>query len=338
MQLTEAGSAPPAPTSAATRSSAAARSCGRRRLAGRRRPHRLHGQGADSGPKSRRLGRPARHLPALLRSRDLQPGSAGNDADGLQLQEQRTRGARIPRPAGALHHRKGVKVEWPTYKVGDERIKYFVAGKPKQDLELPFYTIWKTTAVPAAKIACTLTTSAGEGDRPAPRAPEEELAADRRRSRRTEAEEARRSRRRRGRRRRGLRVSGRRGDQQLRPFPHPFADLVQLRVGRGAVHPLGVERPAHRHRVLDAEVGAEPGRLGLGAGQDRRHPVVDRRDHLVRRRGDDRAAVEQPSSSPVPWSSHSLRVQSPAKAKGSPPSTVKARVARLLGVLALIHS
>lgn len=57
---------------------------------------------------------------------------------------------------------RGVKVEWPPYKVGEERIKYFVVGKPKQDLELPFFTIWRSQDVPAAQIACTLETSAGE--------------------------------------------------------------------------------------------------------------------------------------------------------------------------------
>jgi hypothetical protein len=57
---------------------------------------------------------------------------------------------------------QGVKLEWPEYKVGTERLKYFLpAGKPKQDLELPFYTVWKSTAVPKAAIGCTLTTSAG---------------------------------------------------------------------------------------------------------------------------------------------------------------------------------
>lgn len=57
---------------------------------------------------------------------------------------------------------QGVKVEWPEYKAGIEHIKYFLPdGKPKQDLELPFYTVWKTTVVPSAKLACTLTTSAG---------------------------------------------------------------------------------------------------------------------------------------------------------------------------------
>lgn len=57
---------------------------------------------------------------------------------------------------------RGVKVEWPQYKVGEERIEYSVVGKPKQNLELPFFTIWRSQDVPAAKIACTLKTGAGE--------------------------------------------------------------------------------------------------------------------------------------------------------------------------------
>jgi hypothetical protein len=56
---------------------------------------------------------------------------------------------------------KGVKVEWPEYVIGTERIKYFVTGKPKQDLELPFFTIWRSTDVPSAEISCELETSAG---------------------------------------------------------------------------------------------------------------------------------------------------------------------------------
>jgi hypothetical protein len=56
---------------------------------------------------------------------------------------------------------KGVKVEWPTYTVGTERIKYFIAGKPKRDLELPFFAVWKGTDIPSAEIGCALTTSAG---------------------------------------------------------------------------------------------------------------------------------------------------------------------------------
>lgn len=56
---------------------------------------------------------------------------------------------------------QGVKVEWPEYKVGTERIKYFITGKPKQDLALPFFTIWRTTDVPSAEFSCELETSAG---------------------------------------------------------------------------------------------------------------------------------------------------------------------------------
>lgn len=58
---------------------------------------------------------------------------------------------------------RGVKLEWPEYEVGTEHLKYFLAsGKPKADVALPFFTIWKATAVPAAEISCTLTTSAGK--------------------------------------------------------------------------------------------------------------------------------------------------------------------------------
>lgn len=63
---------------------------------------------------------------------------------------------------GRFTTEKGVKVEWPKYEVGTEHLEYFLpAGKPKRDLELPFETVWRTTAVPAAKVACTLTTGAG---------------------------------------------------------------------------------------------------------------------------------------------------------------------------------
>jgi hypothetical protein len=56
----------------------------------------------------------------------------------------------------------GVKLEWPTYKTGDERLQWFLPpGRPAQDLELPFYVIWRTTKPPAIKVSCSLTTSAG---------------------------------------------------------------------------------------------------------------------------------------------------------------------------------
>jgi hypothetical protein len=57
---------------------------------------------------------------------------------------------------------QGVKLDWPEYEVGKEHLRYFIAGKPKADLQLPFFTIWKTTKVPAADLACRLETSAGK--------------------------------------------------------------------------------------------------------------------------------------------------------------------------------
>lgn len=58
---------------------------------------------------------------------------------------------------------RGVKLEWPKFEEGTENLRYFIAGgKPKQDLVLPFYTVWKTSAVPAVGLSCTLTTSAGK--------------------------------------------------------------------------------------------------------------------------------------------------------------------------------
>lgn len=58
---------------------------------------------------------------------------------------------------------QGVKLQWPEYEEGTEHLDYFLPeGRLKQGLELPFNTVWKTQAIPAAKIACTLTTSAGE--------------------------------------------------------------------------------------------------------------------------------------------------------------------------------
>jgi hypothetical protein len=58
---------------------------------------------------------------------------------------------------------KGVKLEWPKFQEGLEHLEYFLpAGKPKQDLVLPFETIWRTSSPPGAKVACTVTTSAGK--------------------------------------------------------------------------------------------------------------------------------------------------------------------------------
>lgn len=55
-----------------------------------------------------------------------------------------------------------INLEWPEYVVGKERWEWFLPpGPPKKALVLPFATVWKTTKVPSAKVACTLTTSAG---------------------------------------------------------------------------------------------------------------------------------------------------------------------------------
>lgn len=57
---------------------------------------------------------------------------------------------------------RGVKLEWPAYRVGRERWEWFLPpGPPSAPLRLGFASVWRTTAVPAAKISCTLTTSAG---------------------------------------------------------------------------------------------------------------------------------------------------------------------------------
>jgi hypothetical protein len=58
---------------------------------------------------------------------------------------------------------RGVKLKWPKYEVGTERLEYFLpAGKPKQELVLPLETVWRATAAPGAKVGCTLSTSAGD--------------------------------------------------------------------------------------------------------------------------------------------------------------------------------
>ena len=58
---------------------------------------------------------------------------------------------------------QGVKVGWPKYEEGTEHLLYYLPhGKAKKTVELPFYTIWKTTRAPAAQIACTLETKLGK--------------------------------------------------------------------------------------------------------------------------------------------------------------------------------
>jgi hypothetical protein len=57
---------------------------------------------------------------------------------------------------------RGIKLEWPSYRIGVERLRWFLPpGPPPAALALPFASYWRTTALPGARIACTLTTSAG---------------------------------------------------------------------------------------------------------------------------------------------------------------------------------
>lgn len=57
---------------------------------------------------------------------------------------------------------KGIVVEWAPYKVGQQVWQWgFPPGRPAEPLVLPFASIWRTTATPAAKIACTITTGTG---------------------------------------------------------------------------------------------------------------------------------------------------------------------------------
>ena len=56
----------------------------------------------------------------------------------------------------------GIKVEWPDFHDGIERwIWYLPSGPPKEDLELPFYVVWRATKPPPAEIDCAIETSAG---------------------------------------------------------------------------------------------------------------------------------------------------------------------------------
>ncbi|HEY2053761.1 MAG TPA: hypothetical protein VGH14_07490 [Solirubrobacterales bacterium] len=58
---------------------------------------------------------------------------------------------------------KGVKLEWPKFEEGTEHLDYFLpAGKAKTSVVLPFYTVWKSTKVPKAQIACRLEIAAGK--------------------------------------------------------------------------------------------------------------------------------------------------------------------------------
>jgi len=99
--------------------------------------------------------------------RSSEAGIYSQDVPETLLVDFSARGGELvvlePKALKAFTTERGVKLEWPEYEEGTEHLKYFIAGgKPKRDLVLPFYTVWKTTTAPAATISCTLKTSAGE--------------------------------------------------------------------------------------------------------------------------------------------------------------------------------
>src|SRR5262245_19411595 len=70
---------------------------------------------------------------------------------------------------------------------------------------------------------------------------------------------------------------------------HP--GLVDVRVGGSDRDALGRERAQELLRGVQADVAAQPRGLLVGALEDHRHAVVDRRGDLVRGRGHDRHAL-----------------------------------------------
>jgi outer membrane lipoprotein SlyB len=90
---------------------------------------------------------------------------------------------------------QGVKLEWPAYEPRTEHLKYFLTDKPESTFELPFFTVWKSTAVPKAQTSCTLETSAGKatvhnaGSLPKASPPIDEEAEEEKEEEKEEAEE-----------------------------------------------------------------------------------------------------------------------------------------------------
>lgn len=58
---------------------------------------------------------------------------------------------------------QGVKLEWPEYQEGTEHLEYTLPeGHATGTVELPFFTVWKSTKPAAAEVACELTVPAGK--------------------------------------------------------------------------------------------------------------------------------------------------------------------------------
>jgi hypothetical protein len=84
---------------------------------------------------------------------------AGFSSHGYELAELEEVSADVPERWTTI---KGVKLEWPEFEEGTEHLDYTLPeGKAEATVELPFYTVWKSTKAPAAAIACTLKVPAG---------------------------------------------------------------------------------------------------------------------------------------------------------------------------------
>ena len=214
--------------------------------------------------------RPDAEQPRLLsplQRRAGRPGGSRELAGRVQLAQHRPRAGRNRRRARqALHRaRKASIVEWAPFMTGRAAGSGACrAGRPNEPLELPFASIWRHDRAET----CRSTKRRLHG-RDRGRHRRRSVAAD------------------------ALPNSSALGrDEQLRAFRIPLPTLFSF----GLAGALSIRPPGSGAHIAIAsstlEVGAQPGGLGLGAGQDRRHPVVDLGDDLVRGRGHDRAAVE----------------------------------------------
>jgi hypothetical protein len=69
---------------------------------------------------------------------------------------------RVPDAPAAFTTLRGVKLAWPEYEPGTERLHYYLpAAKPKKTIELPFFTVWQVGTRPRFQVACVLETQAG---------------------------------------------------------------------------------------------------------------------------------------------------------------------------------
>lgn len=88
----------------------------------------------------------------VSRSLKIEFGIEGADLAGVSLGDA----------FGRFTSEPGVKVEWTKYQPARQGWDWGLpAGRPAKPLTLAFAAIWRTTATPAARIACTVETAAG---------------------------------------------------------------------------------------------------------------------------------------------------------------------------------